>query len=182
MADLNWTREKATKWFSARELTIGSKLQAHESVDVLEFASQYAKNRMYWEKAFNYLRDTDLAQVVPGKYMLDDDNVFVTVAEAMTKDMEDTRWEAHQKYIDIQLVIYGSEKIGVAPVSSAREITPFDPDNDIGFYEVTESDSRYFIAEPGVFFIFFPKDAHRPCIKVDGTDEDKKLVIKIKAW
>ena len=181
MADVKWTREKTTKWFSARELTIGSHLQAHESVDVLEFASQYAKNRIYWEKAFAYLRETDLDNVAPGKYLLDEDNVYVSVAENKTKPLEDTKWEAHQRYIDIQYVMRGKEKMGVAPVSSAQMTTPFNAADDVGFYAVTEADSQYYIAEPGVFFIFFPKDAHRPCIMVEGIDENKKLVIKIKA-
>jgi beta-galactosidase beta subunit len=32
---------------------------------------------------------------------------------------------------------------------------------------------------PGTFFLFFPTDAHRPGIKVEGNDVVKKLVIKI---
>jgi YhcH/YjgK/YiaL family protein len=180
MADAKWTREKATKWFSARELTIGSNLQAHESVDVLEFASQYAKNRILWEKAFAYLRDTDLGKVAPGKYFLDDDHVYVSVAHDKTKPFEDTRWEAHQKYVDIQYVIRGKEKMGLAPISSALIRTPYNPDEDIAFYEVAESDSNYYLAEPGVFFIFFPSDVHRPCIHLEGCEENKKLVIKIR--
>nr|MBA4140621.1 YhcH/YjgK/YiaL family protein [Segetibacter sp.] len=39
---------------------------------------------------------------------------------------------------------------------------------------------KYYTAEPGTFFIAFPKDIHRPGLEVDGKGTEKKLVIKIK--
>jgi YhcH/YjgK/YiaL family protein len=174
------TPTKATKWFNAREWAHGLRLKAHKSTDVLEFYFQYAKNRECWDKAFAYLRDTDPDKVAPGKYKIDGDRVYVSVAEGNTKDIEDARWEAHLKYIDIQYVARGKEKIGVAPLSKAVSTESFNIEKDIGFFEVPEPDCKYYVAEPGTFFIFFPQDAHRPGIKIKGTDSDKKIVIKIK--
>jgi biofilm protein TabA len=174
------TPSKAAKWFSAREWARGLKLEAHKSTDALEFSFQYAKNRECWDKAFAYLRETDLENIPPGKYKIDGDRVYASFAEGPTKELENTRWEAHLKYIDIQYVVKGREKIGVAPLSKAVITEPFNAEKDIGFYEVPEPDCKYYVAEPGTFFIFFPQDAHRPCIKIKGSDSDKKIVIKIK--
>jgi YhcH/YjgK/YiaL family protein len=174
------TPAKAAKWFGAREWSGGLMLEAHKSTDVLEFSFQYGRNRDYWDKAFAYLRDNDLEKLAPGKYKIDDDKVYVLVAEANTKELEDTRWEAHVKYIDIQYVVHGKEKIGVAPLSKAVAIEPFNTEKDIGFYEIPEPDCKYYLAEPGTFFVFFPQDAHRPGIKTKETNADKKIVIKIK--
>ena len=180
MSDEKMNPSKASKWFNERDWAGGLKLNAHKSTDVLEFYFQYAKNRLGWEKAFAYLRDHDLTKVNSGKYKLDDDRVFVLVSEGNIKDLEETRWEAHQKYIDIQYVATGKEKIGVAPLSKAVAIDAFNHEKDIGFFEVPDPDCKYFVADPGIFFIFFPQDAHRPGIKVKGTEVVKKIVIKIR--
>jgi len=181
MSTNQWTLEKATSWFKAREWTNGLNLEPHKSIDVLEFAFQYTKNKAYWDKAFAYMRDTDLDKVAPGKYYIDGDNVYVLITEGNTKAFEDSKWEAHIKYIDIQYAIRGMEKIGVAPFTKAIITSPFDAVKDIGFFNIPEAISEYYVAEPGTFFIFFPKDAHRPGIRIEGIDSDKKLVIKIKA-
>ena len=70
----------------------------------------------------------------------------------------------------------GKEKIGVAPVSRAKVKEPYDETKDIAFYE---SDGKYYVAEPGTFFLFFPQETHRPSIKVDASVPVRKLVIKI---
>jgi YhcH/YjgK/YiaL family protein len=180
MTDEKISPAKAAKWFNAREWAGELKLLAHKSTDALEFSFQYAKNLQRWISAFKYLQETDLDKVEPGKYKIDGNNVYVSVAEGKTKLFEDTKWEAHKQYIDIQYVVQGKEKIGVAPLSKAVQIEPFDETKDVGFFEVPEPDCKYYIAQPGTFFIFFPQDAHRPSVNVKGTDTDKKIVIKIK--
>jgi biofilm protein TabA len=172
--------ENATKWFNAMEWRNGLKLKVHESIDIQEFFAQYSKNTAYWDKAFAFLRDTNLDKVAIGKYHLDGDNVYVSVSEGSTRAFEETKWEAHRNYIDIQYVIRGKEIMGLAPVSKAVIISPFNSGKDVGFYTIPEADTNYYVAEPGTFFIFFPKDAHRPGISIEGTDADKKVVIKIK--
>jgi YhcH/YjgK/YiaL family protein len=74
-------------------------------------------------------------------------------------------------------VVKGKEKIGVAAVSSATVIKPYDDAKDIANYT---ADGKFYIATPDEFFLFFPSDAHRPSIKVNGYDTVKKLVIKIR--
>jgi biofilm protein TabA len=176
----NTVNESIERWFHTGEWKSGLKLKAHESTHILEFYNQYNKNKSCWDKAFAFLRDTGLENLAPGKYVLDGDHVFASVSEAATKMFEDTKWEAHRNYIDIQCIIAGNESMGVAPLSRANESTPFDSAKDLGFYDIPEAVCKYYPAEPGVFFIFFPQDAHRPCIRTEGTDWDKKVVIKVK--
>jgi YhcH/YjgK/YiaL family protein len=179
--DQTWTPEKATKWFEAKEWANGMTLKVYDAVNKQEFAKQYNKNKAYWDKAFAYLKNTNLDTVTPGKYFLDGTNVFISVTESKSKAFEATKWEAHRKYIDIQYIIKGKEKMGVAPFAKAKEVEPYNETKDIGFYSVAEADSKFYIAEPGTFLIFFPQEAHRPSIKVDGFDTTKKIVIKVKA-
>jgi YhcH/YjgK/YiaL family protein len=177
-----WTKEKAAKWFEGREWANGLQLKAHESVNQQEFAKQYTKNKAYWDKAFAWLKNTKLETVAPGKYYIDTTNVFVTVTDgATTKAFQDTKWEAHRKYADIQYIVRGKEKMGIAPVAKATSVDqPYNETKDAGNYSFSDSDSKYYIDEPGTFLIFFPSDSHRPNIKVDGFDTVRKVVVKVK--
>jgi len=175
------TMENAKTWFEGREWAEGLKLKAHPSVNVNEFSDQYHKNRNYWKTAFNYLKNTDLDTVTPGRYDIDVNNVYIIVTDGKTKAFEDAKWENHRKYIDIQYVVRGKEKMGIAPLSKAKVTEAYDEARDIAFNSVAEQDSKYYIAEPGTFLIFFPQDAHRPAIKVEGYETVRKVVIKIRA-
>ncbi|HEX2395082.1 MAG TPA: YhcH/YjgK/YiaL family protein [Bacteroidales bacterium] len=147
--------------------------------DVNEFEHHYSNNRETWDKAFAWLKNADLKGISAGKYEIDGDRVFASVSEYRPKDLMDTRFEAHQKYIDIQCLVSGIERIGVAPLSRARIIEEYNGDKDIAFYEIPEAVCKYYIAAPGKYFIFFPNDAHRPGIKVEGSEEVRKVVVKI---
>jgi biofilm protein TabA len=172
-----WNEKSAAKWVRSNEWKNGLKLKAHSSVNNVVFAEQYHKNKAAWDKAFAFLRDSDLLTLKPGKYVIDGDNVYATITEAPSKTFDQSAWESHRRYIDLQYVIKGKEKIGVAPITTATIIKPYDDAKDAANYT---AEGQYYIAIPGTFFLFFPGDAHRPSIKVDGYDMVKKLVIKIK--
>ncbi len=172
-----WTEKSAAKWLRSNEWKNGLKLDVHPSVNKVVFAEQYHKNKAVWDKAFAFLRDSDLVNLKPGKYVIDGDNAYATITEAPSKTFEQSAWESHRKYIDLQYVIKGEEKIGVAPVTTATVIKPYDDSKDAANYN---TEGQFYNATPGTFFLFFPGDAHRPNIKVDGYDVVKKLVIKIR--
>ena len=176
--DTAWTSKKAAKWFKTDDWKNGLKLVASPSVNKVVFAQQYHKNKAEWDKAFAFLRDSDLLSLKPGKYVIDGTDVYAMITEGPEKTFEQSAWESHRKYIDLQYVIKGKEKIGVAPLDSATVTKPYDESTDGAKYT---ANGQYYIAEPGTFFLFFPGDAHRPNIKVDGYDDVvKKIVIKIR--
>ena len=149
----------------------------HKTVNIQQFAKQYKAHQQWWDKAFAYLKETDLSNLKAGKYPIDGENVFAIVTEGATKDIAATKWEAHHNYQDIHYVIKGKELIGIAPVSSAKLIEEYDREKDIAFYS---SKGKFYKSSPGTFFIIFPEDAHRPGIKTEGYNEIKKIVIKVR--
>ena len=177
----DWPLKKSESWVKAGDWKKGMKLDVHPSVNAQEFAYQYHKNKAYWDKAFEFLKNTKLDTLSVGKHILDGENVFVSVMEGPTKKFEDAKWEAHRKYIDIQYVITGKETMGAVPLDKAKIIDSFNSEKDIAFYTANEKDARYNEANPKAFLIFFPVDVHRPGIKIEGCDATKKLVVKIKA-
>ncbi|AYL94184.1 YhcH/YjgK/YiaL family protein [Mucilaginibacter celer] len=171
------TAKSAKAWVKERVWANGLKLKLNSSTNNVEFAKQYAANKPLWDKAFEFLRDRNLDLMPPGKYPIDGDNVYASVTEGPSKEFDQSAWESHQNYIDLQYVINGKEKIGVAPIESLTVTKPYDAAKDGANYS---GEGKYFTATPDEFFLFFPSDGHRPNIKVDGYDKVKKLVIKIR--
>ncbi len=173
-----WTKHDAKKWFKKKEWLNGLQLKPHKSINIQDFAKQYHANKVYWDTAFSFLKNQDLTKIGKGKYVIYGDNVYASVTEDSTKDFNKTNWESHKKYIDIQYVINGEEKIGVFPVSKSMVIKEYDEKKDAANYS---AEGKLYSTKSGTFFIFFPSDAHRPNITPGGNKPDKKIVIKVKA-
>ncbi len=174
-----WSEDKINKWFDSGEYLNGWAIIPDESVSKRKFAVAYFKDKERWDKAFTFLKNTDLSSLEIKKYELDGDNLFALVSEYITRNEEDTKFESHRKYADIQFVISGSEKISVSPVTKKREVlTPYDETTDNEFMTVTESTDV--IANSQKFFLFFPSDLHRPGMKAEVNEQVKKVVVKVK--
>ncbi|OFY58105.1 MAG: hypothetical protein A2V50_01595, partial [Bacteroidetes bacterium RBG_19FT_COMBO_42_10] len=132
-----------------------------------------------WDKAFAFLKNSDLEKLELKRHEIDGNNVYAPVSEYMTKNEEDARYEAHLKYIDIQYVITGKELIGVAPVSDRKDmLEAYNEANDIMFMTVNTITNLK--ASPDRFFIFFPDDIHRPGLKDGENSLVRKVVVKVK--
>ncbi len=172
------TKKENESWFKKQEWLGGLKLKPHSSVDVQEFAKQYQANQKYFDEAFAFMKNHDLNKLAPGNYPIDGKNVYAIVTYDPTKDFDKSKWESHKKYIDLQYVISGEEKIGVAPVSGLTVTEPYSDEKDIAHYS---GPGKLYDAKPGTFFLFFPGTGHRPGITTNGNQRDRKIVIKIKS-
>ena len=168
----------AKNWIEKGTWRNGWEINPDQSLDTAEFHSRYLANPSRWEKAFNFLATTDLANKEPGRYEIDGEDLFAIVLEYAAKDEADTKFEAHKKYADIQYVINGREQIGLWPLDSARIIEQYDEEKDIAFFTTTEN--NYQIASPDKFFVFFPDESHRPGVQVLDGEQVKKVVVKVK--
>jgi YhcH/YjgK/YiaL family protein len=165
------------EWFTKGEWKSGWEVIPDESVNRKEFARHYFGTSERWEKAFNFLRSNDLSKLDIGRYQLEGDSLFVNVSEYTTLNEEDTRFEAHQKYADIQYLVFGEEKIGIVPLAESTVTEPYNPEKDAAF--LTCSENHYRLASPERFFVFFPDDAHRPGVKNTGNMLVRKIVVKV---
>jgi biofilm protein TabA len=173
-----WTQKTAEIWVQHNSWRKGMMLTLHPSTNVVEFARQYNKNPALWNAAFAYMKNNRLDTLPVGKHEIAGEMLFASVTEGPSKELEKANWESHKKYIDLQYVIRGKEKIGVAPTTGAAITKAYDEPKDVMNYSIPEA--LYYVAEPEMFFLFFPSDAHRPNVKVDGFDVVKKVVLKIR--
>lgn len=122
-----------------------------------------------------YISATDLQTLAPGRYEISE-GVFALISAYDTKDEIDCKPEAHEKYIDIQYIISGSELIGYVPLSKQVPSIPYNVEKDLVFYKEAVS---YVQMDAGMFAIFFPTDIHQPCVKIKTSAPVKKLVVKV---
>ncbi|HEU5292968.1 MAG TPA: YhcH/YjgK/YiaL family protein [Cyclobacteriaceae bacterium] len=172
-----WTKSKASKWFKKKEYLNGLQATPHEAIDKVQFAEQYHLNKAFWDKAFAFLKETDLSALATGRHVIDGDNVFGLVSEAPSKDYDKTAYESHKNYIDLQFVISGEENMGIAPLADITLDKPYNEKNDIMFYT---GEGKIYTVPKNTFLIFFPSNAHRPNITPGGNKVVKKIVIKIR--
>lgn len=174
----NWSDKQLNEWVESSTWRCGWNVLPDESLDRRELAFQYFKNRERWEKAFEFLSSTDLKNIPVGTYKLEGNDLFVMIQNYITKDEENTSFETHQKYADIQHVIEGEEKIGIMPLEKTTPKTAYDQAKDIRFLEAGEN--NYKIANRKRFFIFFPRNTHRPSVSVGEKIQIKKVVVKVR--
>ena len=174
-----WSDKQIDVWFEKGEWLNGWTVVPDGSINKKEFVVSYFKNKDRWDKAFLFLKNSDLKTLEIKRHDIDGDNLYAPISEYLTKNVEDARFEAHKNYIDIQYVISGTEQMSVAPRSALGDVLePYDATKDIEFMTVTQSAD--YTATPEKFFIFFPSDIHRPSVKVGENSKVRKVVVKVK--
>lgn len=129
-----------------------------------------------FQQAIDFLNANDLHTLELGKYEIDGPHLFAIVQEYETKRKEDSIWEAHRKYADIQIVVEGEELLGHAPIETADETTAYKEDSDYALYS---ANGNYFKLDAGYFAYFAPHDVHSPCVAVEEPSKVRKVVIKV---
>lgn len=114
-----------------------------------------------------------------GKYGLGGDN-YANVELYSTKSLADAKYEAHEKYIDIQILLSGCEKIYYSEKDTLTFDIPYDSQRDIAFYKEAV-EGNYIELNGSNFVVLFPHEAHAPQVQSGNTSEQVlKVVVKIK--
>ena len=145
-------------------------------LDKIENIQQYNGLSDLLNEGLKFIAEPDFSKIEPGKIVLKDNLLFAMVSEYATKPVAECKLEAHKKYIDIQFIVSGEEKIGFTTLAGQTPSVPYNPEKDIVFFneEVT-----YFTLTSGTFAIFFPSDLHQPCVAVGNPSNVKKVVVKV---
>jgi biofilm protein TabA len=141
----------------------------------LSQSSRYAELHPLFPRAFEYIRNTDLLALAPGRYPIVGDELFAIVERVPGRTRAEAELEAHRRYIDIQLVLEGVDEMGWKPLSDCREpVDDFNAERDIQFFR--DAPASWIATPPGAFCIFYPEDAHAPLV---STGSIRKVIFKI---
>ena len=81
----------------------------------------------------------------------------------------------HRRYIDVHILLEGSETVGWKPLAEIKNITK-DYDAEGDYMLSDDTPTAYVDMKPGNVLIVWPEDPHAPVI---GNGEIRKLIGKV---
>ena len=130
-------------------------------IDKSENYCYYKFSNRKISKAMKLILNTDFRNKESGKYELEGDELFYFVNDYKTKPVSETVPELHKRYIDIQYIAEGTERIGYAPYSRQKVFKRYNNENDIAFYKSAMS---YITLTKRMFAIINTMELHQPGI------------------
>jgi biofilm protein TabA len=130
------------------------------------------------EKALAYLQAADIRTLADGRYAIDGKQVYALVQSYATL-VSGGQFEAHRRYIDIQYIAMGAERMDWLPLEQLSITQAYQEEKD-----VCKGVDAGGLAVPvpvyaGQAAIFFPEDAHAPKLALGQPEPVRKIVIKI---
>ena len=113
---------------------------------------------------------TERVDIIPGE-------VWCTKFTYDTISDEESFFEAHEKFLDIHIMLSGSERVEIAS-PKVLEVFRSEPENDFWGYH-GEGRVKH-VLSPGEFLCVWPDDAHKIKMLIDKPETVTKAVFKIK--
>jgi YhcH/YjgK/YiaL family protein len=114
----------------------------------------------------------------PGRWQIDGDRLYYFIAEGTTRPAAEGKLEGHRKYIDVQYVLEGVERIGCRLLDGDCLVVRDMPEQDAALY--ADCPGEFFVTvSAGQYAVFFPWDLHRPGCWPGEPAPVKKAVLKI---
>lgn len=145
--------------------------------DSLDQSERYVSIHPLFKPAFQYLREFD-PKTPDGRHEVMGERLFSLPQSYDTFPASERKFEAHERYIDIQYILSGEEVIEHVHVGLLSPDGGFDSVRDVGFYLDPEK-STPVVLRAGDFAIFFPHDAHKPCVSAGKVSSVRKVVMKV---
>jgi len=138
-------------------------------------ADKYFNIHPLFKKAFDYISKNDFLKFPAGKHEIEQDRLFALVNHYFSKSIDESFSESHKKYIDIQFVVSGKERMGFGLIENFSH-EPYDAEKDLQKHVGKLS---FVDVEKNQFVIFFPEDVHMPGLIIDEPEEVIKVVVKV---
>lgn len=148
--------------------------------DKMDNISDYFEELPLLKKVAEFVDDFNEKKLIDGTYEIDGKHVFAMVQSYRTKQQtQEMMFEAHKKYIDLQYIVNGIEKIRWARLDTVDLVEErYSSGGDIAFYE---GDAMFdFTLTKGSFLLLYPDDAHLPGLSAQKDVNVRKIVFKIQ--
>ena len=145
-------------------------------LDRLENKDIYLTMHPLFAQAFSFIEEHLKNPREAGKYEISGKELYAMVQQYDTKT--EARFETHERYIDIQFMVNGRERVLWCEKNGMTPTCDYNPEKDAQFFADNEN-AVEFLLSSGRFAIFYPKDAHKPSLAVDASEPAEKIVVKI---
>ena len=131
--------------------------------------------------AVRYIKELDIELTEPGEKVEVNENFFYTVQSYHTKQESECKLESHRKYIDIQMIVAGKERLDFADISRLSLQDEYDEEKDIMIWKPPIRMSNVCLSE-GEYIVLYPETAHRGAVSINKDEQVVKIVGKVKAY
>jgi len=98
------------------------------------------------------------------------------VSDYAPRPPEECVVESHVRYIDIHIMAWGLESIGVCPAGECERLA-YDEAKD---FQTLRGTCDFVTLDPGRFAVFFPRDGHMPGVRSgEARQPVRKIVFKV---
>ena len=144
-------------------------------LDRIERFQQYSRSIPEIYEVMKFAEKVKKENIPVGKYTIQ--NGFILVQEGTTRQYDDADFEVHREYIDIQILICGTEYMEYADMTDLKSKVAFDSQKDL---ELMSGSGCKIEIKPDMFYILYPTDGHKPCCHENVPTSYKKVLAKIK--
>jgi len=145
-------------------------------LETLRGASRYDALHPLFRIARETLTREDIASLPAGRHAVRGDELSLIIGHDEGKGKAGAVLESHRLYIDVQMVLSGTDLIGWRPAAECRTlIRPYDAATDIALYG--DAPATWCAVAGDLIAVFFPEDAHAP---LGGSGRLHKAVMKIR--
>ncbi len=103
---------------------------------------------------------------------------FLMIQEGDTKPMDEGTFEAHRKYVDVQIMLEGCEELAWEEYSKLDSVIPYNEEKD---QERLDGAKNYrILISDGMFFAAFPQDGHKAVSHTKEQHHYRKAVMKLR--
>jgi YhcH/YjgK/YiaL family protein len=147
--------------------------------DKIENISDYFDELPNLKKVEEFIENFNQNNLKDGTYEIDGEHIFAMVQSYRTKQQdENSKFEAHKKYIDLQYIVSGIEKIRWAKLEKVNLVEEkYSTGSDIAFYDGNAMFD--FTLTKGTFLLLYPEDAHMPGLSAEKDVNVRKIVFKL---
>lgn len=110
-----------------------------------------------------------------GRYEFD--GGYFMVQKGSTRPMTEGTFEAHRKYVDVQIIVEGSEEVAWADLRDLHTEIPYDTEKDAE--RLSGSLEHVMKMSAGMFYMAFPHDGHKPVSHTKEQQSYTKIVMKL---
>ena len=92
------------------------------------------------QRAIEYLKNNDFTKMETGVYEIEGKLMYAQVFDAETEPLEARKPEYHEKYLDVQFLVTGREKLGFTPDTGNYEVAERYDERDLIFVKDVENE------------------------------------------
>lgn len=129
------------------------------------------------KECFEYAKNHNLVSYEEGSHEIDGERLFVNIVEYTTTKPEERFWEAHKNYLDVHVMLQGTEQIDLNFIQN-MDVKEFVEKDD--FLPMNGDKNSSVILREGDFLICYPSDGHRTAVAVQEPEKIKKAIFKVR--